>query len=114
MEAERKFQAFGARTRHQQRRSDQAHSGHQYQERQWQRYDPPLARDHLDEAFKALGLRSSASVEEIKRAYRRQISQHHPDKLEATGASQERMQKATEKTQKIQKAYEAIQKARRF
>ena len=114
MEAERKFQAFGGRTRNQRAGNDHAHSRHQYQERQWQRYDPPLVRNSLDEAFKALGLRSSASVEEIKRAYRRQISQHHPDKLEATGASQERMQKATEETQKIQKAYEAIQKARRF
>ena len=62
MEAERKFQAFGARTRHQRAGNDHAHSRHQYQERQWQRYDPPLARDQLDEAFKALGLRSSASV----------------------------------------------------
>ena len=114
MEAERKFQACGTRPRYQESRNDETRSRHQYQERQWQRHDPRVGRNHLDEAFKALGLGSSASVEEIKRAYRRRISQHHPDKLEATGASLKEMQKATEETQKIQKAYEAIQKARHF
>ena len=61
-----------------------------------------------------MGLTPSATDSEIKRAYRKLISQHHPDKLAAKGVSPERMKQATEQTQKIQKAYDAICKVRKL
>lgn len=70
------------------------------------------AQPSLDDAYGVLGLRPSASDTEVKRAYRRLISQHHPDKLVAKGLPEEMMKIATEKTQKIRKAYEMIQKLR--
>jgi len=66
----------------------------------------------LEDAYGVLGLRASDTDAEVKRAYRRLISQHHPDKLVAKGLPEEMMKLATEKTQKIRKAYEMIQKSR--
>jgi DnaJ like chaperone protein len=49
---------------------------------------------------------------EIKQAYRRMMSQHHPDKLLAKGLPEEMVKLATEKAQQIRKAYEIVSKAR--
>ena len=67
----------------------------------------------LQDAYSALGLTPSASIAEVKKAYRRLMSQNHPDKLVAKGLPEEMMLMAKEKTQKISKAYETIQKAGR-
>lgn len=69
---------------------------------------PPPRRSALDEAYAVLGLRSTATDTEIKAAYRRMIGQHHPDKLVAAGAPEDRVRSATAKTQQIRKAYELI------
>jgi len=53
-----------------------------------------------------------ASDEEVKKAYRKLMSQNHPDKLMAKGLPQDMLKVATEKTQQIQKAYEQIKAAR--
>lgn len=66
----------------------------------------------LDDAFAILNIRSNASDSEVKRAYRRLMNQHHPDKLVAKGLPQEMMKLAEEKTHEIRVAYERIQKAR--
>ena len=60
-----------------------------------------------------LGIPASASDEEIKKAYRRQMNQHHPDKLVAKGLPEEMLKIATEKTQEIKAAYELIKRSRR-
>ena len=48
----------------------------------------------------------------VKKAYRRMMNQHHPDKLVAKGLPEEMMRLATEKTQEIKQAYEMIKKDR--
>jgi DnaJ like chaperone protein len=65
----------------------------------------------LQDAYGVLGLTPSAGKAEVKKAYRRLMSQNHPDKLVAKGLPEEMMRLAKEKTQKISKAYETIQKA---
>ena len=70
-------------------------------------------RPSLNDAYAVLGLKADATDSEVKRAYRRLISQHHPDKLVAKGLPEEMMKIATEKTQQIRKAYELIQKSRK-
>ncbi|MBM4201762.1 MAG: co-chaperone DjlA [Gammaproteobacteria bacterium] len=83
-----------------------AHTGH---DRARRRPTPtPVRRSALDDAYALLGIRSSATDAEIKAAYRRMIGQHHPDKLLASGAPEERVKSATAKTQQIRKAYELI------
>ena len=70
--------------------------------------------DHhtLSGAYKILGVDKNASDAEVKKAYRRLMSQHHPDKLIAKGLPEEMIKLATEKTQKIKAAYEQIKKSR--
>ena len=62
----------------------------------------------LDEAYAVLNVRRDGSDAELKKAYRRLMSQHHPDKLVAKGLPEEMMKIATEKTQEIKAAYERI------
>lgn len=64
--------------------------------------------NRLEEAFKTLNLSVNASQAEVKKSYRKLMSQYHPDKMMAKGASTEEVKKATEKTQQISKAYELI------
>jgi DnaJ like chaperone protein len=66
----------------------------------------------LDDAYEVLGVDKTASDAEIKRAYRRLMSQHHPDKLVAKGLPEEMLKLATEKTQQIQKAYDRVRESR--
>ena len=66
----------------------------------------------LQDAYMILGVDSSASDAELKKAYRRLMSQHHPDKLVAKGLPEEMIKDATAKTQKIKSAYDRIRESR--
>lgn len=69
-------------------------------------------RDALAEAYQVLGVSEDASDTEIKKAYRRLMNQHHPDKLVARGLPKEMMSMAEEKTVRIRSAYDTICEAR--
>lgn len=62
--------------------------------------------------YEILGLTSTATKEQVKRAYRKLISRNHPDKLIAKGASEREIKIANEKTSRISNAYEQICKSR--
>ncbi len=66
----------------------------------------------LAECYAELGITADRSDPEVVRAYRRQMSRHHPDKLVANGLPESMAEFAKEKTQRIQEAYEAIRTAR--
>ena len=66
------------------------------------------------EYYDRLGLSKDASQDEIKRAYRKLMSEHHPDKLVAKGLPPEMMEMAKQKAQEIQKAYELIKEKKGF
>ena len=66
----------------------------------------------LHEAYEILGVTEDAGDAEVKKAYRRLMNQHHPDKLVAKGLPEEMTRLATEKTQEIKKAYDTIKRAR--
>jgi DnaJ like chaperone protein len=68
--------------------------------------------DHLADAYQALGISDSASDRELKRAYRKLMSEHHPDKLIAQGVPEDMLKVATEKSQEISAAYDLIVKMR--
>ena len=62
----------------------------------------------LANAYKVLGVTEQDSASDIKKAYRKLMSQHHPDKLVAKGLPPEMMETAKQKAQDIQAAYELI------
>ncbi|WP_370555397.1 DnaJ domain-containing protein [Edwardsiella tarda] len=61
-----------------------------------------------------LGVAPSADATTIKRAYRKLMSEHHPDKLVAKGLPPEMMELAKQKAQEIQAAYDLIKKEKGF
>ncbi len=67
----------------------------------------------LAEDFKTLGLSENADDAEVKRAYRRKMSQLHPDKLVSQGLPDEMIDFATEKTKQVRAAYERIRDSRK-
>jgi DnaJ like chaperone protein len=67
----------------------------------------------LEQAYGLLGVSPQADEAEIKRAYRRLLSQHHPDKLVSKGLPEEMMKLAAHKTHEIRQAYERIMAARK-
>ena len=69
---------------------------------------PPAPGARLQSAYEVLGIQASASDEEVKMAYRRQMSENHPDKLVARGLPESMQDIAKEKTQRIRQAYEVI------
>ncbi len=70
------------------------------------------SKGKLRAAYELLGVTAEVSDIDLKKAYRRQMNQHHPDKLVAKGLPEEMMDIATAKTQEIKSAYELIIQSR--
>jgi len=68
--------------------------------------------EKLSAAYDLLGVDADVSDADLKKAYRRQMNQHHPDKLVAKGLPEEMMDIATAKTQEIKAASELIKSQR--
>jgi len=63
-------------------------------------------------AYEALGVTADTSDADIKKAYRKLMSQYHPDKLMGQGLPEDMIKAATERSQEIQAAYDLIKKSR--
>lgn len=66
----------------------------------------------LEDAYEALGVSKDVDDKALKRAYRKLMSENHPDKLIAQGVPEDMIKLATERSQEIQAAYEMIKKSR--
>lgn len=66
----------------------------------------------LEDAYKALGVSKESTDQEVKRAYRKLMSQYHPDKLMGQGVPQDMIAVATAQAQEVQVAYDLIKKSR--
>ena len=63
----------------------------------------------LEKYYKILAVNNSASIDEVKKAYRKMAMKYHPDKLQ--GVSSDIVKLAEEKFQLVQDAYENIMKS---
>ncbi len=81
-----------------------------------QRYEQQEAYQNttaLADAYKALGVEATASDRDIKKAYRKLMSEYHPDKLMGQGLPEDMVKVATERAQEVQTAYDLIKKSRK-
>ncbi|MDF0729834.1 TerB family tellurite resistance protein [Pseudomonas entomophila] len=63
-------------------------------------------------ALRVLGVEADTEAGQVKQAYRRLLSRHHPDKLVGSGASEARVREATERTRELHQAYALVRKRR--
>jgi len=66
----------------------------------------------LSAAYKVLGVDAAVTEAQLKKAYKKLMAQHHPDKLVSQGLPPEMLEVANKKTQDIQAAYELIKRQR--
>jgi DnaJ like chaperone protein len=90
--------------------SRQGGAGSQYN----QQGGASVIRGSLDQAYAHLGLNAKASDAEVKKAFRKLVSQYHPDKLVSRGLPEEMMDIAKTRVREINIAYEQIKKTRGF
>ena len=83
-----------------------------WERKQYQRKKVKRSTYSLDLAYQILGIQKTASVKEIKKAYRKLAILHHPDKVVHLG--EELQKSAKEKFQKILDAYEFIKDSKGF
>ena len=79
------------------------------------RQQAPVSRDNqLQQDARLLGVGLNDSPDAIRRAYRRQLSRHHPDKLSARGVGAAGQADAGERIRDIKAAYTRIRQYRGF
>ncbi|AIR70605.1 MULTISPECIES: co-chaperone DjlA [Dickeya] len=85
-------------------RRNQSYGGQSYGQR------PPVSSHGptVESACRTLGVRSSDDAATVKRAYRKLMSEHHPDKMMGKGLSPRMIEMAKRKAQDIQAAYEFL------
>ena len=68
----------------------------------------------MEQAYAQLGLTAKATDAEVKKAYRKLVSQYHPDKLVSHGLPEEMMEIAKNRVREINTAYDRIKQSRGF
>ena len=69
-------------------------------------------KNNINNSYSILGISSNASIEEIKKSYRKLIKKYHPDKLQ--DVSDDVVKMAKSKFQSVQDAYSKIKLNRGF
>lgn len=110
-EAEQRFR--NARTHGKTQQNSQQHQRSRSQQGQHGQYGSRAnysVKAELDDAYRILGVKQSDDAKALKKAYRRQMSLHHPDKIASKGLPAQALELANKRAQDIQSAYELIRK----
>ena len=89
---------------------DQFFAGYNHEQSSYQ--ERPERKSSLDEAYAILGISSTASDAEVKKAFRKKAKENHPDLAQGAGLSAVKIEEAKKKFQAVSLAYEAIREAR--
>lgn len=100
-EAEIRFRQRGG-----QRNGQSSHRTHQGSQSTYS------TQQSLNDAYQILGVSESDDDRAVKKAYRKLMSEHHPDKLVSKGLPKQALELAKNKAQDIQAAYEMIKEKR--
>ncbi|EWH09105.1 Dna-J like membrane chaperone protein [Catenovulum agarivorans DS-2] len=90
---------------------NQAKASSQYQQ-QTHHSHSQSDQQQLSQMYQILGVDAGASDQAVKKAYKKLMSQHHPDKLASQGLPEQALSLAKERAQQIQAAYEYVKKSR--
>lgn len=95
-------------------RREQFRSGNGGGQQQGQGQGPSARKSgmSLESAYQILEVDPKAGNDEVSKAYRRQLSKHHPDKLKANGLPESMLEHAKQRTQQIIEAYDLVKAAR--
>mgnify|MGYP001948757564 CR=1 FL=1 len=93
----------------QQRQQQSRHSG----SGQYSQGSAYTEQQTLADAYRILGVAANVEDKTLKRAYKKAMNEHHPDKLMAKGLPEQALQMAKTKTQHIQAAYEIVKQSRK-
>ncbi len=74
----------------------------------------PGSPSKLEDAYQALGVSASATDAEVKRTYRKLMSENHPDKMAGKGLPESMRELAEERSREITVAYGLIKDARQM
>ena len=85
-----------------QQQNRQSHSYHYYNQSSYAK------GPNINDAYQALGITETSDTISIKRAYRKLMNEHHPDKLVSKGLPKEMLEAAKQRAQEIQYAYDLI------
>jgi DnaJ like chaperone protein len=116
-EAELRFRrrqdAFSrARDEARSRAQEQANAWREKAQQQYSQAPKYSDKQRLTDAYRILNVAPIADEKTLKRAYKKAMNEHHPDKLIAKGLPQQAMELAKVKAQDIQAAYELIKNSR--
>lgn len=89
---------------------DQFFAGYNHEQSSYQ--ERPERKSSLDEAYAILGISSTASDAEVKKAFRKKAKENHPDLAQGAGLSAVKIEEAKKKFQAVSLAYETIREAR--
>ena len=74
----------------------------------------PPPQDRLADAYAALGVTPETAPADIKRAYRKLISENHPDKLASRGLPESMRPVAEERSRELNAAYDLLKEAHKI
>jgi DnaJ like chaperone protein len=115
-EAEQRFRNGRSQTKNQRQQQERYKQSHQQGQKKNQYADASSysAKAQLGDAFKILGVKEGDDSKLIKKAYRKQMSLHHPDKVASKGLPAQALELAKQRAQDIQAAYELVRKHKQF
>lgn len=75
-------------------------------------YSSSRSEEEMETYYSVLGIQSTASDSELKKAYRKKCVEFHPDKIASKGLPEEFKKFAEEEMKKVNQAYDFIKKKR--